>query len=499
MLVIISDLHLTDGTSGSTISSGAFDIFADELRDIAASASWRADGNYRPLERIDLVLLGDVLDVIRSSRWSDRPDVRPWDDPTRPEFIEVVTQITGDILRQNDGSLAVLRDLAADGGIMVPPANNRGRPGDTSQGQPIPLKIHYMVGNHDWFFHLSGPAYDQLRESVVRAMSLANPSNVPFPHDPAESGELLDALRRHKVFARHGDIYDPFNFEGDRNASSLGDAIVIELLNKFAIAVQQEMGDDLPPSAVLGLRELDNVRPLVLVPVWIDGLLERTCSFPAMRRQVKIIWDRLADEFLNLPFVRARDTWDPNDLVDGLERVLKFSKRVPLNWAASIVTWLHNLRGQEEGSYYSHALAEQDFRNRRAKHIVYGHTHHAESIPLDASYAEGYVLNQLYFNSGTWRRVLRQTELAPAEHEFIPADVMTFLAFFQGDERRGRPYETWSGTLGVNPAEVPIHRVDTVRPNNARGQQVPAPGVHGFAPHFAAGAVKGGIRPTRRV
>ena len=37
--------------------------------------------------------------------------------------------------------------------------------------------------------------------------------------------QLLEALRRHKVFARHGDIYDPFNFEGDRNQSSLGDAI----------------------------------------------------------------------------------------------------------------------------------------------------------------------------------------------------------------------------------------------------------------------------------
>ena len=41
-------------------------------------------------------------------------------------------------------------------------------------------------------------------------------------------------------------------------------------------------------------------------------------------------------------------------------------------------------------------LTEQDFRNRRAKHIVYGHTHHAENVPLDASYAENYVLNHLH-------------------------------------------------------------------------------------------------------
>jgi len=44
MLVIISDLHLTDGTSGVTIHPGAFAIFAKRLRDLAERASCRADG-----------------------------------------------------------------------------------------------------------------------------------------------------------------------------------------------------------------------------------------------------------------------------------------------------------------------------------------------------------------------------------------------------------------------------------------------------------------------
>ena len=71
-------------------------------------------------------------------------------------------------------------------------------------------------------------------------------------------------------------------------------------------------------------------------------------------------------------------------------------------------------------------------------------------MPLDASHAEGFVLNQGYFNSGTWRRVHRATQFAPGEHEFIAAESMTYLAFFQGDERSGRPYETWTGTLTVD-------------------------------------------------
>ena len=485
MLVIISDLHLTDGSSGETISPGAFRIFADRLRDLAYGASWRVDGNYRPIEQLDLVLLGDVLDVIRSSQWSLRPDVRPWDNPYRPDYVELVTKVTTDILHHNSTACHELRDLARAGALALPPATGRGMPASDSLEHHVNVRMHYMVGNHDWFFHLRGTSYDLLRQAIVHQLGLANSPQDPFPHDPSELLDLQDTLRRHKVFARHGDLYDPFNFEGDRDASSLGDAIVIELINRFAITVEQKLADDLPLATLMGLRELDNVRPIILVPVWIDGLLTRTCPFPAQRKAVKQIWDRLADDFLSLQFVRDRDTWNPNDLVDGLQKVLKFSKHLSVGWASTLLTWLHGLTGGGEESYYRHALTEQDFRNRRAKHIVYGHTHHAECLPLDASYAEGFVLNQMYFNSGTWRRVHRQTQLDATEHEFIASDVMSYLAFFQGDERGGRPYETWSGTLGLAPAEFSFHRIDAGKKNHATRQSISTPNLHRHHPHFA--------------
>ncbi len=492
MLVIISDLHLTDGTCGASISPGAFEIFADRLQDLAVAAGWRTTGRYQPIERLDLVLLGDVLDVIRSSRWS-QTDVRPWSGQ-EPRLCETVTQIAGEILRHNEAALAVLRQLASPGGLCVPGAAQH-RPDPHSQ-VPVAVHIHYMVGNHDWFLHLPGPGYARLRQLVAQGMGLVNRPEQPFPHEPAESGAVLEVLRRHKVFARHADIYDPFNYEGDRNQSSLGDAIVIELLNQFAQEVAREMGDDLPEAAVLGLRELDNVRPTLLVPVWIDGLLERTCPLASLRRQVKLIWDRLADRFLQLPFVRAHDTWNPADMVDGLERLLKFSKRISIGWAAGIVRWMANLRGQPEESYHRHALGEQDFRNRRARYIVYGHTHYPESVPLDASFADAAVLNQVYFNAGTWRRVHRQTVLAPSEHEFIASDMMTYLAFFHADERKGRPYETWCGTLGISPHEAPYHRLDSGRHASPAAA---APAIPARPPHFSVPPAGGAVVPRRRV
>jgi UDP-2,3-diacylglucosamine pyrophosphatase LpxH len=492
MLVIISDLHLTDGSGGATISPGAFVVFAERLRDLAFAASWRADGSYRSLERVDVLLLGDVLDFLRSSAWAES-GVRPWHDPAREDFQAAVRRVAGGIVEHNRASLQVLRGLAQQGAIRIPPASASGQP-HHGQSQPVAVRVHYMVGNHDWFLHLPGEPYDRVRDLVVRHMGLANRAVEPFPHTPDEADELHEVLRRHGVLARHGDVFDPFNFEGDRNASSLGDAIVIELVNRFHGEVDAELGEELPAAALHGLRELDNIRPLLLAPVWIDGLLERTCPYPAQRKQVKQIWDRLADEFLALPMVRERDTWNPLELVDGLQRALKFSKRLPIGWASWIVSWLRKVSAAEDESLYTHALAEREFRNRRARHIVYGHTHLAECVPLDASYTDHGVLNQVYFNSGTWRRVYRPTRLSPQEQEFIAADEMRYLAFFDGDERNGRPYETWSGTLGLDATAGVMYRVDAGGADHAIQSGVSAPGVHRRGPHFSVSAPAAAVR-----
>jgi hypothetical protein len=482
MLVIISDLHLTDGTSGSTISPGAFQLLGERLVDLACGASQRRDGGYHPIDRVDLVLLGDVLDVIRSTRWL-AARVRPWDDATAPAFHATVSQIAADILRHNAEACGEFRRLAQRG-LAIPAATRDGRPADAAT-QTVPVRIHYMVGNHDWFFHLPGDNFNTLRRQIAAQLGLATCPDAPFPHEAWEDNELLQTMRRHKVFARHGDVYDPFNFEGDRNASSLGDAVVIELVNRFGVQVERELGNDLPASALAGLREIDNIRPLLFIPVWINGLLERSCPQPAIRQQVKRVWDALADEFLDLPFVRRRDTWCPVDVVDGLQKALKFTRRLSVGWSSWIAQWMWSLRGADTSSYYQHALGEQDFRNRRARHIVYGHTHTAEVVPLDASYAEGYVLHQAYFNSGTWRRTYEQTRFAATEHEFIAADTLTYLAFFKDDERRGRPYETWSGTLGVAPHGCTWHRLDRRGERDAPGEPISTPSVPIRAPHFA--------------
>jgi UDP-2,3-diacylglucosamine pyrophosphatase LpxH len=476
MLIILSDLHLNDGTTGETLSPEAFALFDDRLKELAITASWRSDGAYRPIERIDLVLLGDVLDLLHSNRWHANPGVRPWDDPSSPGLIDQITRITGDILAQNQESLSTLRALSSDGTVKIPPMLRAARPASDADDQPVLVRTHYMLGNHDWFYHLPGEAYDALRQKLVEQMGLANRFDRPFPHDMTESDELLQAMRRHKVTARHGDVFDPLSFEGDRDLSGLTDAITIDLAVRFVMEVEQNLGHELSDAAILALREIDNFRPILMIPAWIEGLLEKTCPQPAVRKRVKQVWDRLAEELLASRLVRDRDALSSANLIDGLSRALRFSKRRSSGWAASTAQWLRSIRGCESDSFASHALMEPDFRNRRAKHVVYGHTHAAEIVPLDSSHAEGYVLDQIYFNAGTWRRVHRPANSTPAAHEFIANDVFSYLAFFQGDERKGRTFETWTGTLGHTPGEQVIHRIDAGR--SMLSSQ--------FPPHFAS-------------
>ena len=100
MLVIISDLHLWDGTIGVPISNRTFSLFASRLRELAFQASWRSDGQYRPITSLDILLLGDILDPLQSTRWYNESSgyVRPWSDNRSPAFLARLTEITHAIL-----------------------------------------------------------------------------------------------------------------------------------------------------------------------------------------------------------------------------------------------------------------------------------------------------------------------------------------------------------------------------------------------------------------
>jgi len=450
MLVIISDLHLTDGSSGTTIDPDAFRIFRERLADLAWAASDRRINNeniYKPVDEIHLLLLGDILDVIRSTKWLDG-DIRPWSGQDS-RFIEKVRDITDAILQHNVTALSILRSLHEDG-IRVPKVRD-GHPCSVEK-QRIDVHTYYMVGNHDWFFHLPGPAVDQIRESIIQALGLDNSVNEPFPYDMRESGAINKICEEHQVFARHGDLYDKSNYEASfgRDHSSLGDAVVVQLVDRFPYEVESRMKERAPE----GLREIDNVRPLDLIPTWVDGLLRKSPDAKAAE-EVRNIWNEVVADFLSLDFVKRHHS--------ALKWGLRLSERMSIRKLGNIVprTWnlvtsiisssslLNKLacRLGLSDDYFQYALCEEAFRNPHISYIVYGHTHRHEVVPLRAGKEVTGTEQVVYINSGTWRAVFDLARYRPKDEEFFGYHVMTYLAFFKGGERKGKAFETWSGSL----------------------------------------------------
>jgi hypothetical protein len=249
--------------------------------------------------------------------------------------------------------------------------------------------------------------------------------------------------REHQVFARHGDIFDPSNFEHSRDASSLGDAIVIELLDRFGVAVREQLGDRLPDACDAGLKEIDNVRPLSMIPIWVDGLLTNTCK-PEVAGEIKTIWNELVHKFLELDFVKARPFGSSILIKLGFE----ISSELPMDGLSDAAAWFSSkFGGGRAETFYPYALHEKAFTEGWAKFIVYGHTHHYEIVPLQSVQAGGNVRNQIYINSGTWRPVHELARFHPSQKQFVGYHVMTYLAFFKGDERKGKAFESWTGAL----------------------------------------------------
>ena len=455
MLAIISDIHLGDGTTASSISPGAFDLFSSRLNETARSASFRRDGSYRPIESLDLLLMGDILDPLHSTLWLNTAPgsvnyTRPWTDTSSPTFADKLAETTQAILDVNREAMEILRRCASGEIVRVPPATARGEI-DTESRQfiPVPVRIHYMIGNHDWYYRLPGIAFDEIRKMIIGSMGLCNDIN-PFPYELEERPALQEILQSYQVFARHGDYYDKFNFnrEAGRNHATLGDVFTMDVCNRYPIEVQKRYGDELPSEVIDSLRRITNVRPALATPLWISGQIRRHAKSAALEDELKKVWDDLCDQFLQLDFVRELDKAFKLDIVDLLELVLKISKRTSFQTLDDLVIWIHKKLHDEERSLAENALKEPAFLDNSARFIVYGHTHHHEIVPLDSDGEPPDERHQYYINSGTWRSYYDLAVKNIREQKFVQYQTFTYLTFYKDDERSGKEFETWSGAYG---------------------------------------------------
>ncbi|MBN1982457.1 MAG: metallophosphoesterase [Chitinivibrionales bacterium] len=419
MVVILSDLHLSDNTAAETLHDGAFEKFSQIIDDMVIAAH---------ATEVDIVFLGDIFDVLRSNYWQET-SIRPWSATEETDnhekglqecCIDIMNRIVSE--GQNQKTHLHLRSLKEK------LANRR-----------VHVRYRYCSGNHDWLVN----RFEATRVIASEFLCLDEPQNAG--KEPFQTSIFF---KEYSLFARHGDTYDPLNCHGADCIASFGDVFVVELINKFPQLVEEAISTENEPMLISFLREIDNVRPLWDVPIWIHG----SCclaSDQAVERQVNSIWADAVDSFLKLDIIKHIEDASLFNPIKFMRFALTLSKQAHMvsKLVSAIGVPLFRLIQQEQNSYCKKAYSEQLALQNMAEYIVYGHTHQFTIQPLDTMRANGSVLQKIYFNTGTWRKV-HSKALYSRTDDFLSWNCMTFIAFYGGAEReKKRRFEIWNGIL----------------------------------------------------
>ncbi len=469
MLVIISDLHLTDGTSGEILNDKAFRIFRNRISDMAYDVSWRkpeslnAEAYYQPIDAINILLLGDIIDIIRSEEWNHTNEIdMPWTEQRGDAFFAQVTNIINGVLENNKMSFAVLKDMT-ENGIKIPASmrtlsddeNLATQKGFEASDDKVALKvnIYYMVGNHDWFLYINDERLNDARNLIIDNLGLANKKNERFPYYPSENDAMQSMLNDHNVYAIHGDIFDETNYTApDRDGSSVGDVIVLKLLNEIPNQIELQL-KNFPEDKkglikndtefIKELREIDNLRPYSLAAQWISHIIKKyELDIEFINDAIRDAFKVLINDFIENPLVsQHRATVIKMQLTS-----LLFRTKFTIEDLASVIEFFALSKDVFE-SYrkYAKTLTANGDYTRKSFYVM-GHTHYAEIVPMSSYMENGNQFSKIYLNTGTWRAQHRQ---AIYDKSFISYKTITFAGFFKGNERNGHSFEYWTGYLDL--------------------------------------------------
>jgi UDP-2,3-diacylglucosamine pyrophosphatase LpxH len=202
MLVIASDLHLTDLPSS---------VRTDMSRLLSRIRALAALNKERGLDPMRVALLGDIFDLLHSQKWITN-GVRPWETATDLHRA-TVRDIYLDIKRYHDDFFHGLRDLKSD---------------------YADLQLFYIPGNHDRVINIE-------MGDLARARLH---EDIPFEADGHNFQDTL-IFHEYRTIGRHGHELDPRNIYAMERAA-IGDFIVIDILEKL-------------PNLIASAMELNNV------------------------------------------------------------------------------------------------------------------------------------------------------------------------------------------------------------------------------------------------
>ena len=266
------------------------------------------------------------------------------------------------------------------------------------------------------------------------------------------------------VFGRHGHEFDKFNYEGgnkyrdeDYVRIPIGDPVTTELVAKLPYILMERVRADgnLSPeeqdTLQRNFQEIENVRPFSATLAW---LLYRVREDRRLKEQIEDSVDQVIDDFNDLPFVKKwyerHDKWyNPFDEADKIQSALYFLEKFKVFSTEKLFELLGKIKKFfAKNELLAGANTDFSYLDNRIQYVVYGHTHEPIKIPLRVRTIDGKDQQQVYLNTGTWRK--RYYECKESE-DFIGWKEITYLIFYTKEEKPNElnlpVFETWTASL----------------------------------------------------
>jgi UDP-2,3-diacylglucosamine pyrophosphatase LpxH len=410
MLIVLSDLHFADTSpytmginrSNLNLPGRVYRTFFREIAELIKEGQ---------VEHIDLILAGDIFEITRSVMWHN--------DHLRPYVHnDEVTEGTPHEQRILD----ILDAIATD--PKVADTAKVFRSLEDLFGMPV--KIHYIPGNHDRLANTTPKIRNKIREFFGIEESDDYFSNQYLHYRDGEA----------RILIRHGHEYDQSNFgtnlslwpeiptvidKSYYDMPVLGDIVTVEIASKLPLLFREQYGDE----AILSdsnlrrmyqrLIDFDNVRPN-------NAMINFLFSTPGINR--KEIWKIIEPVLRNLLDEIAKNNTLADDIM-ALGNFKKLSAKAIMSifkmriWRRGLPLWMFNGLTNPVMRKTGHdaditLLNKESFLTEGNVHLrclVSGHTHNATVRLL--SVEDG--VEKYYINSGTFRNVITTT---PGQNKF---------------------------------------------------------------------------------
>jgi UDP-2,3-diacylglucosamine pyrophosphatase LpxH len=451
VLSVISDIHLSDGSTSFNVNGDAFkNIFKNNVLDSVApdrlNVTRKKPGKAK---EVKIILLGDILDFVRTDYWLSKvkPEHRPWNgeidaitgmniDSELKKHYENVLDL---IINAEDKSAADFFDTLKELKEEIKIKRN------------IPFTVYYVVGNHDRILNNFSELKDKIR------------NRLEFDDKDIIFTNSFKDVEDYTTVCLHGHEFDEHNY-GDKlycalnkekfdesnkfaekyyKVQSIGEAVTCELMSGLIYRLKSKV----PNQFLTAVKDVNNVRPMLNVFSWISWFgkqgigteQEHSELLKAFRDSLKDLvetslakeWDKVKYDFLLHGDLIYFLKWGLS-AIDGIdfEEASNLVKVYRIFY--EIKSRFKNLFNPiDEDEYQKAALnlfKKPEYKD--AQFALMGHTHEALHV-----YFKGEIDDKvnMYVNTGTYLPFISGWGSA-AEPFFVNANQMTLINIYRRDE-----------------------------------------------------------------